>query len=110
MSGYEIHAQDGHVGHLEDFVIDDEEWRVRYLIVGTRNWLPGKQVLISPEWIKEISFTRREVFVNATCEQIKDAPEYDPDQPVSRALEGRLYEYYGYKTYWEGIHAARLRR
>lgn len=110
VSGYAIHAQDGHIGHLDDYVVDDEEWRVRYLIIDTRNWLPGKLVLVSPEWIKSISFLQHEIFVSVTKDKIKDAPEYDPDQPISRALEGRLYEHHGYHAYWEGIHAARLRR
>ncbi len=108
--GYSIHAQDGHIGHLEDYIIDDEEWRVRYLVLDTRNWLPGKQVLVSPEWINMISFLQREVYVNVTKEVIRNAPEYDPDLPVDRALEGKLYEHHGYHAYWEGIHAARLRR
>ena len=62
MSDYEIHAQDGEIGHVEDFVIDDKTWRVRYLVVVTRNWFPGKRVLLSPDWIEEISADNREIF------------------------------------------------
>jgi len=43
VSGYHIQALDGEVGHVEDFIIDDETWSIRYLIVGTRNWWPGKK-------------------------------------------------------------------
>lgn len=110
VSGYAIHAKDGHIGHLDDFIVDDEEWRIRYLVVDTRNWLPGKLVLVSPEWINTISFLEREIYVSVDKEAIKGAPEYDPDLPINRALEGRLYEHHGYHAYWEGIHAARLRR
>ncbi|RYD60246.1 MAG: PRC-barrel domain containing protein, partial [Verrucomicrobiaceae bacterium] len=110
VSGYAIHAQDGHVGHLDDYVLDEEDWRIRYLIIDTRNWLRGKLVLISPDWISNVSFAQRGIFVSVNKEAIKGAPEYDPDQPISRALEGRLYEHHGYHAYWEGIHAARLRR
>jgi len=49
VSGYHIHATDGELGHVEDFVIDDETWAIRYLIVDTRNWLPGKKILIAPQ-------------------------------------------------------------
>ena len=40
---------DGEIGHVEDFIIDDETWAIRYLIIDTRNWWPGKKVLISPQ-------------------------------------------------------------
>jgi hypothetical protein len=48
VAGYRIGAADGEVGHVEDFVVDDEEWAIRYVGVDTSNWLPGKKVLISP--------------------------------------------------------------
>ena len=43
VSGYHIHAADGEIGHVEDFIIDDETWAIRYLIIDTRNWWPGKR-------------------------------------------------------------------
>ena len=43
VSGYHIQATDGEIGHVEDFIIDDETWAIRYLIVDTRNWWPGKR-------------------------------------------------------------------
>ena len=56
---YEIRAQDGELGHVSDFVLDDADWRIRYLVIATRNWLPGKHVLLAPEWIESISFSKR---------------------------------------------------
>ena len=41
----------------DDFVIDDESWAIRYLIVDTRNWFPGKKVLVSPQWIRRVSWS-----------------------------------------------------
>lgn len=52
--GYRIRAKDGKVGHVEDFLVDDAAWMIRYLIVNTRNWLPGKKVLVSCEWVQDI--------------------------------------------------------
>ena len=76
VSGYHIHAADGEIGHVEDFIIDDETWAIRYLIVDTRNWWPGKKVLISPQWIERVSWSESKVFVNLSREAIKQSPEY----------------------------------
>jgi sporulation protein YlmC with PRC-barrel domain len=103
VSAYEIHAQDGEIGHVEDFVIDDETWRIRYLVVVTRNWFPGKRVLLSPEWIEEISADEREIFVNVPRSTIKAAPDYDATVPISRAFEQKLHDHYGHKAYWDAL-------
>ena len=54
VTGYHIHASDGELGHVEDFVVDDAFWVIRYMVVHARNWLPAKKVLISPQWLGEI--------------------------------------------------------
>jgi hypothetical protein len=64
VSGHHIQALDGEIGHVEDFIIDDETWAIRYLVVDTRNWWPGKKVLVSPQWIESVSWEERKVFVN----------------------------------------------
>ena len=84
MSGYHIQAADGEIGHVEDFIIDDETWAIRYLIIDTRNWWPGKKVLVSPQWIERVSWSESKVFVNLPRETIKQSPEYTED--VSRQL------------------------
>ncbi|MFC1494211.1 PRC-barrel domain-containing protein [Thermodesulfobacteriota bacterium] len=43
VSGHHIQASDGEIGHVDDFIIDDETWAIRYLIIDTQNWLPGKR-------------------------------------------------------------------
>jgi hypothetical protein len=63
VSGYHIEATDGGVGHVEDFLFDDEDWSLRYFIVDTRNWLPGRKVLISTDWIERVSWEARKVYV-----------------------------------------------
>ncbi|MDD5092592.1 MAG: PRC-barrel domain-containing protein, partial [Candidatus Wallbacteria bacterium] len=30
VSGYHIQAEDGEIGHVEDFIIDDDSWTIRY--------------------------------------------------------------------------------
>lgn len=101
VTGYYIAATDGDIGHVEDFLVDDENWTIRYLIVDTVNWWPGKKVVLSPEWITGVSWPNSQVSVSLSRERIKNAPEYDPRTMVSRAYEDRLYEHYSLPKYWE---------
>lgn len=101
VSGYHIQATDAKIGHVEDFIVSDDSWGIRYLVVDTRNWLPGgKKVLISTEWILTISWGQGLVYIELTKDSIEKSPEYDPSQPVNREYEIRLYDYYGRPAYW----------
>jgi hypothetical protein len=98
--GYHIQARDGEIGHVEDFVIDDETWFIRYLVIDTRNWLPGRKVLVAPAWAEQVNWVERKVHVDLRRETIENSPEFDPSMPVNREYEVRLYDYYGRPTYW----------
>jgi hypothetical protein len=97
---YHIQARDGEVGHIEDFIADDDTWSIRYIVVDTRNWLPGRKVLISPQWVEKISWAIHKVHIDLLKDNIKNSPEYDPGQPVNREYETMLYDYYGRPKYW----------
>lgn len=78
--GYHLQARDGEVGHVEDFLIDDEDWSIHELIVDTRNWLPGKRVLVSPLFIKSVNWAESTVQVRLTREALEsELPEYKPE-------------------------------
>ncbi len=100
VTGYYIQATDDKIGHLEDFIVDDETWTLRYMVVDTRKWLPGRKVLVAPEWIETVDYMEKRVTVNLTTQEVKQSPEYDPAQPVNREYEVRLYDFYGRPTYW----------
>jgi hypothetical protein len=100
VSGHHIQGMDGEIGHVADFFIDDQTWAIRYLIVDTHNWLPGKKVLISPQWIDRISWGERKVFVNVLREAIKHSPEFKEESLLSRAYETGLYHHYNRPGYW----------
>ncbi len=100
VSGHHIQALDGEVGHVQDFIIDDETWAIRYLIVDTHNWLPGKKVLVSPQWIERVSWHERKVFVNLDRETIKQSPEYTVDSLITRDYETGLHRHYDRQGYW----------
>ena len=91
---YHIHASDGDIGHVEDYLLDDESWAIRYFEVVTRNWLPGKKVLLPTAWIKEVRWEDAKVYVDTTRHAIKDAPEYQPSLQVTAGYENQLKQYY----------------
>ncbi|MDD2336703.1 MAG: PRC-barrel domain-containing protein [Geobacteraceae bacterium] len=98
--GYHIQATDGEIGHVYDFIIDDETWAIRYLIIDTQNWWPGKKVLVSPQWIERVSWTESKVFVNLTFAEIKQSPEYTEESLLTRDYEAGLHRHYNRRGYW----------
>ena len=100
VTGYHIQAKDGELGHVEDFIIDDETWAIRYLIVNTSNWWAGKKVLVSPQWIERVSWGERKVFINLSRETIKQSPEYTDESLLTRDYEIGLHGHYNRKGYW----------
>jgi len=79
--GHHIKATDGDIGHLEDLLVDDYTWAIRYLIVDTSNWWGGQHVLVAPDWIKDVSWPEAKVSVDLTRQAVKDAPPYDSAAP-----------------------------
>ncbi len=101
VSGYGLHAQDGEIGHVIDFIADDEAWRIRYMAAKTGVLMFGRTVLLSPEWIERISFDRKEVFISLPQARIKEAPEYDLSTPITREFEAELHRHYDRLAYWD---------
>jgi hypothetical protein len=95
-----VEASDGSIGHIVDFIIDDETWAIRYLVVDTRNWVPGKKVLVAPQWIETISWGDSKVVVNLDRETIKASPEYTTELLLSRNYEKSLHGHYNREGYW----------
>ena len=99
--GYHIEGADAAIGHVDDFIIDDETWAVRYLVVDTRNWWLDKKVLVAPHWTNRISWAEKKVFVDLSRQAIKNSPEWNATAPINREYEARLYDYYGRPVYWD---------
>ncbi len=99
LTGYKIQASDGGIGHLHDLILDDESWALRYLIVETGHWLPGRQLLIAPDWVEQISWHDEQLILTVTREQVEASLAFDPSAPVNRQSEEHLYDYYGRERY-----------
>jgi len=94
VTGYHIHAQDGEIGHAEDFLVDDEAWRIRYLMIDTSNWIGGRTVLIAPQWAEGIDWAKKQVLVDVTRDVVEASPEYDPAADIDGKYEERLANAY----------------
>lgn len=100
VNGYHIEAADGEVGHVEDFIINEDTWAIRYLVIATRDWWPGKKVLVSPKWIKHISWENSRVVVDLPRESIKQSPAYTEGSLPTRDYEAELHRHYKRQGYW----------
>lgn len=89
------HASDGEIGHVEDFLVEEADWSIHYLVVDTKNWWPRKKVLISPHSIREIDWTDNLVNISVDRQRVKDSPAYDASVTVDRASENHFHKYYG---------------
>lgn len=97
--GYDIAGTDDSVGQVEDFIVDDASWALRYVVVDTSKWWFGKKVLIAPEWVKRVSWDSKTMHLVMTRRQIENSPIWDPKQPINSAYETQLYDYYGRPAY-----------
>ncbi len=100
LHGYGIEAEDGGIGHVETLLASEDDWVLRYLVVDTRDWLPGRKVLLATKSLAEIDWSGRDIHVRLTRDQVRNAPEYHPSKPIERAHEMELLRYYGYEPYW----------
>ena len=102
LENYAISATDGPIGHLKDFYFDDDAWVVRYLVVDAGTWLTSRKVLISPISVRHPNWIDQTLQLSITKAQVKNSPDIDLHQPVSRQNEEQYLGYYGYPAYWGG--------
>ncbi len=97
---YKLNATDGDIGKLADFIVEDENWQFRYIVVNTSDMSDDdKQVLVSLEWINNIDVALKEISIDLMQQAIALSPEFNPHKPVNRQHEEVLYDYYGRPKY-----------
>jgi hypothetical protein len=100
VTGYDIAATDRDIGQVDDFIVDDQAWALRYLVVDTGHWLPGRKVLVATPWLGSVDWTAQRLHVELDAESIRNGPEFDPTKPVNRRYEIEIHDYYGRPYYW----------
>jgi hypothetical protein len=100
--GYQVNAFEGDVGTLTDFIVEDEDWNIRYMVVDLSSWLGSeKQILVALEWVSNIDVSRKEVLIDLSQDAVKFSPAFDPSLPVNRQYEEVIYDYHGRPKYWQ---------
>lgn len=100
LRGCAVRASDGCIGQVDDLIVQDDIWEVRYLVLDTSKWWVGKKVLIAPQWATGVSWTERTLHVNMSIHAIRTSPEWDPSISLERDYEARLFRHYGFPGYW----------
>jgi hypothetical protein len=100
VQGYEIQATDGAIGCVADFIIDETNWSIRYLVIDTHKWIPGKKVLIAPQWIERVSWEQSTVYVDLSKDAIRNSPAYTEESLLTRDYESGLHNHYKRAGYW----------
>jgi len=103
VTGYDVRTTDRElgIGSVADFLLDDEDWTVRYIVVRSTEKDGGRDYLLNPWWMREIDWAQRTMQFDLTTEQVRSSPEFDPAAPPDRDFESRLHEYYGRDAYWK---------
>ena len=99
VTGYHIHASDGEIGHVDDFLVDDASWDIRYFLVDTRNWWLGQHVLLAPYAVREITWPDQRIWLNVDRSQVKASPPWDPFKMIDEAYAQGLHRHYGWPGY-----------
>jgi hypothetical protein len=97
--GYYVHALDGDIGHVENLFADDANWDIRYLVIATRNWWPGKIVQLSPYAVKDVDWFGERLNMKVSRDQVKSAPIWDPLTMVDEVSEDALHRHFGWPGY-----------
>jgi hypothetical protein len=98
--GYAIEADDGALGKISDFLFEDTNWSIRWLVVDTRHWLMNRKVLLPTGKLGHFDPDKGEFSVRLTKKQVEDSPNIDTDLPVSRQMETNIFDTYGWSPYW----------
>jgi sporulation protein YlmC with PRC-barrel domain len=101
VEGYRVSARDGQVGKVHDFIIDTDEWAVRYIVVETGDFLSRRHVVLSPHWIRRVHWAKHDVHVDLDAGEIEESPECDHHAPIDRGFEHDLHEHYDMPKYWQ---------
>jgi hypothetical protein len=77
VTGYHVRARDGEIGHVMEFVADEESWQIPCLVVDTSNWWFGKKVAVAHAHVTDMDWAERVVAVDLSRDEVKSGPEYD---------------------------------
>ncbi|PSL50806.1 PRC-barrel domain protein [Salsuginibacillus halophilus] len=100
-SGYDVEGSDGDIGTIDDVIVEDDTWNIRYISVDTGRLFSTGHAVLSSSWILHTEDEEKKVRVKMARHEVQAAPEYVPGQPLDREFEERLFDHYDQEKYWE---------
>src|SRR5262249_22208404 len=92
--GYHLETEDGHVGQIGDFLVDEHDWRIAFLVVDTSMWWAGRRVLIDPRWTDDGAWANKTIRLSLQRWMVKDAPSFDPDALRTESYQRAVESYF----------------
>ncbi|HEX2955297.1 MAG TPA: PRC-barrel domain-containing protein [Chitinispirillaceae bacterium] len=94
VKGYRIIAPDGEVGQVVEFLIDDKNWVLKYLVVDTGHALPGRKVVLPSQLVKKVEWASTAIYLSCLRKVVIDSPLFDMEYPFASEYESRVMAYY----------------
>jgi hypothetical protein len=91
LGGYSVEATDGSIGKIDEAT---NEVGGSYVIVDTGPWIFGKHVVLPAGVVDHVDMEEKKVYVNRSKDEIKNAPEYDPDRGIDESYRNEVGGYY----------------
>jgi hypothetical protein len=91
LNDFKVEATDGSIGKVEESAADAGK---SYLVVDTGPWIFGRKVILPGQTVERIDLDSATVFVDRTKEEIKNAPEFDPERGLDEKYRSDLGDYY----------------
>ena len=98
--GYAVACSDGDAGEIDDFILDDESWILRYFVIDAGGWLSDRKLILALPWVTSVDWETQGVQVDITKEELKQSPQFDPSVVLDRDFEDRLHKHFGKPGYW----------
>lgn len=78
VKNYNLCAGDDEFGHVDDLMVDENEWVIRYLDVDTLNYVPSKHVFLRPDDVSDLDWGEQLFRLRLSRDQVLGAPTAPP--------------------------------
>jgi hypothetical protein len=77
LTGFDVEATDGHIGKVDEATYENG---CGCLVVDTGFWIFGKKRMVPAGVVRDVDQDERKVYISMTKDDVKSAPDYDPDR------------------------------
>jgi len=75
--GFRIHAKDGEIGFVSGFIVEDESWKIVYLVVIAKSIFGDQKILISVQDICKIKWTESKIYLDISVKAVEQSRTFD---------------------------------